>query len=99
MKILISSLVISYVLTFSTQASSSDEKPVFTFSSVEAAEAARYWLISQDVQDGISEEEAVLVSRIYWKTYRSEYRFMGGALGEPEDQGENWYIPYYYGTG
>ncbi|WP_444997968.1 hypothetical protein [Aliikangiella sp. IMCC44359] len=64
---------------------------------MEHAKVVRSWLVQQDYQDGISIEEAKLVGEMYWRNHRHESRFFAGALGEPEEQGENWFIPYHHG--
>lgn len=98
MRNLVSLLGLFNLLLFSGVGMTSEVRSVFSLSNVEQAKAARSWLAQQDYQDGISEEEAVLVGEMYWRNHQHEYRFFAGALGEPEDQGENWFIPYHHGA-
>lgn len=98
MRNLINLVVILNLILFSFPATSSENRSVFRLSTVEQAKAARNWLANQDYQDGISKEEATLVGAMYWRNHQHEYRFFAGAIGDPEDKGENWFIPYHHGA-
>lgn len=80
------------------KASDSEAVSIFMLSTVKEAQAAREMLAGQDYQDGISEEEAQTVGLMYWRAHKHEYKFLSGGLGTPEDQGEYWFLPYFWGT-
>ncbi len=86
-------------LILSLNVLANNNKPVFSVSTIEDATNTRAWLVTQSYQDGISFEEAKLVGFMYWRSHRHEYRFIAGALGDPEDQEEYWYLPYHQGAG
>ncbi len=84
------------LVSFATKAT--EDRSVFSLTTVEEAKVARSWLAQQDYQDGISIREAILVGEMYWRNHAHEFRFFAGALGEPEERGVNWFIPYHQGA-
>lgn len=93
-------LFFALLVSFSLYLNASEGKliSIFMLSTVEEAKAARAMIARQDYQDGISEKEALTLGLMYWRQHKHEYRFLSGGLGSPEDQGENWYIPYHVGV-
>ena len=98
MRNLMTLLALFSLILFSQVVISTEVRSFITLSSIEDAKLARSWLAQQDLQDGISKDESILVGGMYWHNHQHERRFIAGALGEPEDHGQNWFIPYHYGA-